>query len=209
MSILEKIKAALEKLDPTNDGHWVDGKPRVEAVRLLAADQKITSEQIAEASPAYTRDNPSHDALPPSQEPSNASTTAPPSVSGDALSTAQPQQPTDQAAAIASAQGRLDAARLGKVAADQELAQAAQALDLLLTIDPPKPESISDQLAQYYARQKANLEERGKRILAVAKTDLSHILPKRAPIDSAMANKNTRGTSRPDVPRIDNTPPQA
>lgn len=54
----DKIRAALDKLDPKNDNHWTqDGSPRIDTVKLLAGDQNITREQILSAAPQFNRQN--------------------------------------------------------------------------------------------------------------------------------------------------------
>lgn len=54
----EKIREALLKLDVSNDNHWTaDGQPRVDTVKLLAADPSVTREMIEEAIPGFTREN--------------------------------------------------------------------------------------------------------------------------------------------------------
>jgi hypothetical protein len=53
----EKILDALKKLDTQNDNHWTSDKlPRVETVRLLAADQTLTRDEIEAAAAGFTRD---------------------------------------------------------------------------------------------------------------------------------------------------------
>lgn len=53
----DKLLDALKKLDTRNDNHWTADKlPRVETVRLLAADQTITREDIDTAAQGFTRD---------------------------------------------------------------------------------------------------------------------------------------------------------
>jgi hypothetical protein len=52
----DAIKNALQKLDVSNDNHWTqDKQPRLETVKLNAADQSITREQVDEAFPGFNR----------------------------------------------------------------------------------------------------------------------------------------------------------
>lgn len=54
---MSKIKEALKKLDTTNDNHWtVDGLPRIDTVKMLAADQSITREVLDAEVPGFNRD---------------------------------------------------------------------------------------------------------------------------------------------------------
>lgn len=55
----EKIINALKSLDTGNDNHWTaDGRPRLETVKMLAADQSITREAVDAAAAGFTRANP-------------------------------------------------------------------------------------------------------------------------------------------------------
>jgi hypothetical protein len=56
MTTAAQIKAALAKLDVTNDNHWTgDGLPRLETVQLLVSDQSLTREAVTQAAPGYSR----------------------------------------------------------------------------------------------------------------------------------------------------------
>lgn len=56
---MSKILEALGKLDPTNDAHWTsDGLPRVDTVRLLAANPALDRDQITAAAPGFSRQTP-------------------------------------------------------------------------------------------------------------------------------------------------------
>ena len=53
---MEKILAALLKLDVNNDAHWTtDGLPKIEMVRMLAANPTLTRAELTDASPEFTR----------------------------------------------------------------------------------------------------------------------------------------------------------
>lgn len=53
----EKIRAALQQLDPANDAHWTDdGLPRTGTVQKLASDAAITRKDIQEAQPGFQRE---------------------------------------------------------------------------------------------------------------------------------------------------------
>lgn len=50
------IQAALQKLDPNNDNHWTgDGQPRLDTVKMLVGNQKLTREEINTAAPTFSR----------------------------------------------------------------------------------------------------------------------------------------------------------
>lgn len=56
MADSQRIKAALGQMDAGNDNHWTaDGLPRLDTVKLLAADQSITREQVTMAFPGFSR----------------------------------------------------------------------------------------------------------------------------------------------------------
>ncbi len=51
-----KIQDALLKLDVSNDNHWTaDGLPRLDTVKMLAADPTLTRESILAALPGFSR----------------------------------------------------------------------------------------------------------------------------------------------------------
>lgn len=53
----EKIRTALQQLDPKNDAHWTDdGLPRTGTVQKLASDATITRKEIQEAQPGFQRE---------------------------------------------------------------------------------------------------------------------------------------------------------
>lgn len=54
----QKIIDALNGLDPENVNHWTaDGQPRLDTVRMLAADQSIQRADVDAVAPAFTRTN--------------------------------------------------------------------------------------------------------------------------------------------------------
>ncbi len=53
---MQKIIDALKKLDVSNDNHWtVDGQPRLDTVKMLAADPSITRDTLNEIAPDFNR----------------------------------------------------------------------------------------------------------------------------------------------------------
>lgn len=62
---VQKIRAALAQLDPTNDSHWTDdGLPREGIVRKLASDTTLSRRDISEAQPGFQRHPKAADAKP-------------------------------------------------------------------------------------------------------------------------------------------------
>lgn len=54
----EKIQEALKQLDPKNDNHWTaEGAPRLETLRLLAADTSISRDDVNSVDQSLTRDS--------------------------------------------------------------------------------------------------------------------------------------------------------
>ena len=54
----EKVKEILDKLDPANDNHWTtDGQPKLEIIRLLSGDAKVSREQVVAIAPTLTRES--------------------------------------------------------------------------------------------------------------------------------------------------------
>lgn len=50
------IKAALAKLDVSNDNHWTqDGAPRLDTVKMFAGDQSLTRDAVTAAAPGFSR----------------------------------------------------------------------------------------------------------------------------------------------------------
>lgn len=54
---MENIIAALKNLDVSNDNHWtVDGQPRLDTVKMLAADPSVTRDTLNEIAPDFNRE---------------------------------------------------------------------------------------------------------------------------------------------------------
>ncbi|MAS67374.1 MAG: hypothetical protein CMK82_11340 [Pseudomonadales bacterium] len=53
----DKIKEALQKLDPTNENHWTaDGSARLETVKFNNGGEAISREEIDKVAPGFTKD---------------------------------------------------------------------------------------------------------------------------------------------------------
>ncbi|WPJ68564.1 hypothetical protein OMDBNIEC_00078 [Salmonella phage STP-SP5] len=56
---MKTLIEALLDLDPENPNHWTtDGLPKVDALRFATANPSLTRDEITEAAPLFTRDNP-------------------------------------------------------------------------------------------------------------------------------------------------------
>lgn len=95
------LQTALTKLDPTNDNHWTaDGQPRLDTVKMLAANPAINREQVEAAAPGYLRTNAASYTM---QPPSAAAVPAapatpepvPPAAPAAVLQPVAPAQPVD------------------------------------------------------------------------------------------------------------------
>lgn len=210
-----KILEALKKLDPTNDNHWTeDGAPRMDTVKMLAADQTLTREQVTAASPGFGRATPLQADAPaaPVTPPVGAVTTpvvdaekANESLEGSAGARqadtqAQPSDAKSEARArLESAQAALVEAAGRKAAADQAHAAASKAVDEATDALTAAGgvETLSDALGGYFARQQKVRDDRADRMQQLKGIDIKSILPQRAMIDQAMARKTTRGSQRP------------
>ena len=212
----EKILAGLQKLVRENDNHWTqDGKPRLEAVRLLAGDQSLSREDIDAAAPGFSRQqqaaseggdqpleqNTSAESMAPleaakiQEHVDAAAGTIPPA--GDAPSALQPESAPEAAGKVEAAQRRLDVARQRKKEADQEFTTAQAELDALIVAGEIPEETFSEQYQRHQKAQQERLAERARQIEALKGIDLKAIIPRKAPIDQAYARKNGRGTQRP------------
>lgn len=241
---VEKIKAALEKLDFQNDTQWTeDGLPRVDTVKAATGLFALTREQVTQAWPGFSRaalqglgqaaagapadpvsapasaptDTPAapvaaSPAQAPVPDPAVASNSSQQDPEGDdshlkggegdgsEVLQAEPKGEREVLQAeLALAQERLARARAAKKEADQEYAQANQAVDDLIAKGEKVlgEESLADTLNQYQASQARRREERIAQMEAMKGVDLKSLFITKAPIDSAFSRKTARGTQRP------------
>lgn len=55
---MDKLKGVLANLDPKNNSHWTqDGLPKLEIVRLLTGDSKVSRDDILSVAPELTRES--------------------------------------------------------------------------------------------------------------------------------------------------------
>lgn len=216
----QKIIEALKKLDSTNDNHWTaDGSPRLDTVKMLAADQSLTRDMVTIAAPGFSRANntlKAETAVVTNQVAQSPSTPAvqDPGANNQAGEGNEKTQSAEEIAVegeseeVTVARTALKVARVNheglKVAFSKlkiEIEKAAkaedEAYDALLELTGV--ETTADAIQGYHASQLRNLEDRAKRITALRESgySLKDFMPGKAPIDAALARKNGRGTARP------------
>lgn len=177
------IKEALVSLNPEDDSLWTgDGLPTVEAVQILLGDESITRAQITEADPSFCRDQ----AKVRTQPPVGAAKDRGPSleeqlhdldVQIEKLLTEQ-NRITNQIDVLSRKRGAVQTRIYGTDTSGS---------DTQARIDYIKKQN--ELRAARVAKRNRNVTE----------SDLV-ALTGRAPIDQAMARKNTRGTQRPARP---------
>lgn len=201
MANLDKIRAALKQLDPTNDDHWTeDGLAKTAVVQRIAGDTTIKRQDIQLASPKFERP-----ALNPitGEAESTPDASAPVSDGGTVLNAAQdpfadltqgdgPLMSEDEVKTeldrrVAAAQDAVVAAqtKIKEGQADLNRAQAA-VVDAVKDRDrafPPMTQiqAIKEHIASENAMREARMQHRG------------------APsqLDMAMRRGNSRGWRRP------------
>lgn len=152
-------------------------------------------------------------ASPQAEQPKTPATVAPvPPPAPKAAAAPLVMTQEQKLAAIDAAQDAFDAAEAQLEEIDSYLKQgndarviAAKKLDdALKVLEAIKPkETHTDAVQEYLASQRHILEGRGQQIAAATKFQkengikLTDLLPKMAPIDQAMARRNTRGSGRP------------
>lgn len=178
------IPQALSQLDPSNDDHWTgDGAPRVDVVQKLTGLSSLTRAQIVEAAPKFTRDVPTLPERAPKPSPAK----------DDASETQRYVEIDAELAKLHAQKGEIEN-RMGELSAEQaRLARFA-----------PKPveyDHKADQEARmvWLESQKRQRAERAHRTRALIEATAAGAAGP-APIDAAMARRNTRGTQRPTFP---------
>jgi hypothetical protein len=194
----EKIVGALRQLDAGNDNHWTeDGLPRLDTVKLMAGDQKITREQCTAAAPGFSRATPTINS--PSVAPVPRASDAKARVGDETDAETQEGDGGTLAGVLAASVERLRAASERKAQADQDYTKAQQENDAVLDamIKNGKRETLTDHIKAYHARTAELREERRVKMERTRELDLSQIIPRRAPVDEAMRRKTQRGGTRP------------
>jgi hypothetical protein len=213
----EKIQEALSKLDAANPNHWTDdGLPRVETVRMLAAEPKISREDITKDFPQFNRVFAATPPAAPSQAPAPeagaadqqapAATSAPAPTAAPAVERAAVLAPVETRtaqAAVESLEDQLETAKLQmgelrkhKDQIDQAYADISHLVDKLQvqldeTRQKPGDKSTTDTIQEYLASQQREREARGAawKKFQDSGVKLSDILPQRSIVDQALANR--------------------
>jgi hypothetical protein len=213
-----KITDALAKLDPNNNDHWTaDGLPRLDSLKIMTGNPGLTRDMVQAAAPDFVR--PTGTAQGPAQAATsdpvqgssptddNAPQAGPtgPSSTDDTLPTML--NPTvaveggEDAEVLRAQLGDLrleyDAISTGILRARQRQAELQNEMDAvhnrLVELEKITPQ---DAISGYLAAQRVELEERAKRIRAVA--DTGHSLNEVAkaispsPLDMALRGRRTR-----------------
>lgn len=223
----EHIKAALQKLDPSNDNHWTaDGAARLETVRFVAHDNSITREQVNAAVPGFSRSTaPALAAQQPqaAQQPVAATVPAPAApahavepatapqmaVPQPVLRPARPQDippvpegysEADLREMLQDANASLQEALKSKGEAEKAVAYATKIVDRLVDALTKKetPSDFANTVQDYLRTQAALREQRAQRIAATKNIDLSTILPQKSKLDKSFERKVGYGHNRPD-----------
>lgn len=186
---MQNIIDALKKLDVSNDNHWtVDGQPRLDTVKMLAADPSVTRDTINAIAPDFNRETAA--SWEPKQENEQVQTTSdneqgtenqPQEKPVEATGTSgndveqQPQdaetKPSEEVAetnlellekALADAEAKTAEKRLAKEQADADYAAALQEEDAArITLDAAKPKT--HELDPIHGYLNAQLEQNSER----------------------------------------------
>lgn len=210
----EAIRAALAKLDPSNDDQWTgDGLPRIDVVQKLAGVGNLTRGAITGASPQFSRENPSLELPEPItqvEEPGGA----PGEPAPDLVVDAGPEAPVElddgpdyEASAedlgeLGAAQSELSKAEDDLNAAKRKVVEAQRKVDAAIEARPtPGHRETQADIQHYLETQKAERARRalvrGALVNAGITPELLKDITSKAPIDAAMARKRGFGTQRP------------
>jgi len=220
---MNQIIEALKKLDPSNPNHWtIDGDPRLDTVRMLAGDQKLTREHIVAVAPDFNVKSaavwaPNPEAVANAAIAVQTAAIATASVNTQVQATTQqpaaevpaPVESVDEKAVRVSAEIKQIELDLTDLRNQREILNAK--IDNLLKkqdafkveydhLFPRDHKSNMGDIQDYLESQKRKLEERGikKAIIRESGIDLKALQKDLAsPLDSAMARKTSRGAQRP------------
>ena len=198
MADKEAILKALQELDVLDDDNWTtDGAPLVDVVSKIVGEA-VTRRDIVEASPAFSRSNPSGEVIESEEEttdPEEASTdkNQDVSVALNKMSFEELQDVYDNLA-----EQRLKNEKAVEALKEEGAKLKLQQGEVKVWLHSFKENSSDTSAIQDYIKsQTAARADRAARRNKV----LQHISPKdmdpRAPIDAAMSRKTNRGTARP------------
>lgn len=217
--MLQKILDALNKLETANDNHWTDdGLPRVETMRLLVGNPKLTREEIINAAPNFTRANAAAEAAKTTQAPATPAQAAQAvpvqgsTTGGKITAPAAPQPPAapvivqavsdekgfDLETELAAERAVLEEMHKARAALDSNLKAQRDKVDALII----KTEGVREAghienmkgIRAYLDAQKKLGEQRAEQLRELRESGidikkLQDALPKAAPIDAARANR--------------------
>ena len=215
---MNKIIAALQKLDLQNNEHWTaDGLPRIDTVRMFAGNPGLSREDITKAAPDFSRQSPVLNAplpdappapvsaapqpepqqLDPQPEPpapSSSSYAQPAIKQANELSEGVVGDPLERA--LADARELMEMARQEVVAAQEKYKEAQRVVDDLINEREAggQGESTMTAVQSYLKSQQGLLNERARRARVlqesgVTLSDIQALIPQAAPIDEFLRRK--------------------
>lgn len=215
---MNKIIAALQKLDLQNNEHWTaDGLPRIDTVRMFAGNPGLSREDITKAAPDFSRQSPVLNAPLPDAPPAPVSAAPQPEPQQPdqqpeplAPSSSSYAQPTIKQAngpsegvvgdplerALADAREMMEMARQEVVAAQEKYKEAQRVVDDLINEREAggQGESTMTAVQSYLKSQQGLLNERARRARVlqesgVTLSDIQALIPQAAPIDQFLRRK--------------------
>lgn len=180
---MSKILEALGKLDPSNDNHWTnDGLPRIDTVRMLAADPTITRETITAEAPNFSRQT--------------VAAVQPPVTATTKTTESSKEEVVNYDKLISEAQEGVQEILRVRDEVQAELNKRQDKLDALINAKHAagSGESNDDAIQSYLNSQKGVLTERARRAKVLKESgvtlaDIQALIPQAAPIDQALAKK--------------------
>lgn len=207
------ILEAVEKLDKSNVNHWTDGGlPKLETIRLLTGNPKVSRDDIQAAAPGYTRTGPAQvlvaDASSQEQtdeEEYEAPFEDPASVRRAKIAELLQGRSLEELDA-AITQGNQMMANINSDIAEltNDRDQLSKELDTLIDLrEKCQPcDSVADTLVAHTQSRQKVYEERAQRVKALreADIDLTALAVTKAPIDAAITARNIK--ERRDNPQV-------
>ena len=217
---MSKITEALAKMDTANDNHWTsDGLPRIDTIRMFAADPTLSREIITAEAPNFSRSNP----VLPGAEPAApfvppaetapavvpATTTEAPVTETTVTETTETKvetngeedivkvlTPADYDVLIEQAQVKLQTAIDARNNAQSAVDAAQNEMDDLINEKHDAGPSDTNALTiqGYLLSQQKDLTERGRRSKVLQESgvtlrDIQALIPQASPLDQAIASR--------------------